>query len=262
VRVLGIESSGRFGGVAILEDGKLVGTIEMGGRTPQGQRVMPSLEWLLARLGLTMKDIHGIGVSAGPGSFTGLRVGVASAKALAWAGGIPVVAVPTLEAMALRLVAVAADALILPLLDARNGAVHGGVYGRENWASGGDRVDAGSEVFAGRVGTVGSEVAAHGGMARLAEDQTAELGVVLQHALELADQRGLNWICPAGEGWTRYEPAIRAGLGSRLLEPDSLLAQASPQSVALIAWQKILRGETADLTTLEPIYQSKGIPAW
>jgi tRNA threonylcarbamoyladenosine biosynthesis protein TsaB len=229
VRILGIESAGRWGGVALVLDGVVAGCVELSGRTPQGQRVMPSVEWLLERMGLGVGDLDGIGVGIGPGSYTGLRVGVAVAKALAWAEGIPLAGVPTLEAMALRAGSIYPRAVILPLLDARSGAVHGGFF-----MGGGE----------------------------LNPSVSAPLGEVVGRAVELAEGQGLEGVCPVGEGWMRYEEQIREILGARLRECPRWLSAGSAVPVGLLAWERIRLGRWESPVTLEPHYQFKGTLAW
>jgi tRNA threonylcarbamoyladenosine biosynthesis protein TsaB len=87
---------------------------------------MPMIRDLLAAQGLTVRDVDLIAAGVGPGSFTGLRIGLAAAKGLAWAGGKPMIGVPTLDAMAAG--HPPADPPICPLIDARKGQVFTAIY--------------------------------------------------------------------------------------------------------------------------------------
>lgn len=98
---LGLETSGTAGGIALVEDGQLLAAADL---SPTGRRhartLVAELNILLAKLDRSPSDCDGVAVSIGPGSFTGLRVGVVCAKTFAYAVGRPVVAVDTLEAIA------------------------------------------------------------------------------------------------------------------------------------------------------------------
>ena len=96
--VLGIDTSTMTGGVALLRDDELVGESVLNIRTTHSERLLPSLEGLLGQGGLDVKQLGLLSVVTGPGSFTGLRIGVATAKGLSYALGIPTVGVTTLEA--------------------------------------------------------------------------------------------------------------------------------------------------------------------
>ncbi|MDI9422556.1 MAG: tRNA (adenosine(37)-N6)-threonylcarbamoyltransferase complex dimerization subunit type 1 TsaB [Bacillota bacterium] len=96
--VLGIDTSTMTGGVALLRDDELVGESVLNIRTTHSERLLPALEGLLGQGGLDVKQLGLLSVVTGPGSFTGLRIGVATAKGLSYALGIPTVGVTTLEA--------------------------------------------------------------------------------------------------------------------------------------------------------------------
>ena len=95
--VLGIDTSTMTGGVALLKDDELVGESILNIRTTHSERLLPALERLLADGGIEAKELDLLSVVTGPGSFTGLRIGVATAKGLSYALGIPSVGVTTLE---------------------------------------------------------------------------------------------------------------------------------------------------------------------
>ncbi|HBN95750.1 MAG TPA: tRNA (adenosine(37)-N6)-threonylcarbamoyltransferase complex dimerization subunit type 1 TsaB [Firmicutes bacterium] len=95
--VLGIDTSTMTGGVALLKDDELVGESVLNIRTTHSERLLPALETLLADGGIEAQELDLLSVVTGPGSFTGLRIGVATAKGLSYALGIPGVGVTTLE---------------------------------------------------------------------------------------------------------------------------------------------------------------------
>lgn len=129
--ILAIETTGAFASVALMHDGKLIGQVEGSDRFSHLQNLMPQIDTVVKDNQLSISDIKAIAVSCGPGSFTGIRIGVSTARALAQILKIPCVAVSSLEALAMR----AGDAkrtLICPILDARRSQVYGGGYYIEN----------------------------------------------------------------------------------------------------------------------------------
>lgn len=125
--VLGIETSGERGSVALLRDDELVAEH----RFPDGYRharnIMLGVADVVSRAGIEKREIDGVAVTQGPGSFTGLRVGVTCAKTLAWVLGLRAVGVPTLDVLA-RNARPDGPATVCPLLDARRSFVYGAVF--------------------------------------------------------------------------------------------------------------------------------------
>lgn len=110
----------------MLADGAVVAERSQPGSRDLAVSLLPLVRTVLADGGCSVGEVGLIAVSSGPGSFTGLRVGMSTAKGLAMATGCAVVSVPTLEALAA--VAVARSGLLCPVLDARKGEVYGGVF--------------------------------------------------------------------------------------------------------------------------------------
>ena len=118
--VLGIETATALGGVAVVSgDGRLLGEITLLGRESHSERIIPAAGELLEALGARQEDLGAVAVSSGPGSFTGLRTGLAAAKGLAFARGVPLFGVPTLEALAAN--APPASGTVCAVLGARRG---------------------------------------------------------------------------------------------------------------------------------------------
>jgi len=126
MKLLAIESATLSGGVALLDDDRLLGEITLNIAITHSERLMSAVDRLFADCGLAPADLGGLAVSVGPGSFTGLRVGLATVKALAMALDLPVAPVPTLDALASRLPFAAAP--VCPILDARKGEVYLSLY--------------------------------------------------------------------------------------------------------------------------------------
>lgn len=128
MKILGIETSGLVGSVALCEDSEALAerSFEKGMR--HGRALVPSLEDIFAEPGIEPGEIDLIAVSHGPGSYTGLRVGVTCAKVLAYTLGKPLVAVSTLDVLAEN--APPEEVNVCPVLDARRKQVYACVYRR------------------------------------------------------------------------------------------------------------------------------------
>lgn len=126
MKILGIDSSGLVASVAIVEDDRLVAEYNLQYKITHSQTLLPMLEEIRNRIHLDMQTIDAIAVAAGPGSFTGLRIGAATVKGLGLALGKPIIPVPTLEGMAYN--CYGTDLLVCPLMDARRNQVYTGLY--------------------------------------------------------------------------------------------------------------------------------------
>jgi len=130
--ILGIETSTKTGSVAIVcEDGVIV-QYSLNIEVTHSERLMATVDRVLKDTGFTMADMDGTAVAIGPGSFTGLRIGLAAVKGLALVTGKPVAAVPTLKALAWNLPYAAYP--ICPMLDARKNEVYAATYAFEGSA--------------------------------------------------------------------------------------------------------------------------------
>lgn len=125
--VIGIESSALVASVAIVRDDSLVAEYTMNNAKTHSQTLLPMLDEIVRASGIELRDVDAIAVSRGPGSFTGLRIGSATAKGLGLALDIPIVEVPTLDAMAYNFYG-ATEAVVCPIMDARRQEVYSGIY--------------------------------------------------------------------------------------------------------------------------------------
>lgn len=126
MKLLVLESSGLVASVAIMEEDKMVGEYTVNYKKTHSQTLLPMLDALVENIGLDLKELDAIAVSKGPGSFTGLRIGSATAKGLAQALQIPIVPVSTLEGLAANLFGT--EGIICPMMDARRNQVYTGIY--------------------------------------------------------------------------------------------------------------------------------------
>jgi tRNA threonylcarbamoyladenosine biosynthesis protein TsaB len=126
VRLLAVETSTLTGAVAVLDSGAVVAESRVSVAVTHGERLMAAIDGVLRAARCELADIDAFAVAQGPGSFTGLRIGLSTVKALAFATGKPVVGVPTLEALAWRLPYCAYP--VCPILDAKKNEVYAGLY--------------------------------------------------------------------------------------------------------------------------------------
>ena len=126
MKILGIDSSGLVAGVAVVQDGTLLGEYTTNYKKTHSQTLLPMLDELKKMIELDLGSIDAIAIAAGPGSFTGLRIGSATAKGLGLALEKPLVEVPTLEGLAYNLCG--SQALVCPIMDARRNQVYTGIY--------------------------------------------------------------------------------------------------------------------------------------
>lgn len=126
MKILAIDSSGLVASVAVLEDDNLIAEYTMNYKKTHSQTLVPMLDEIRNMVDLDLSTIDAIAVAAGPGSFTGLRIGSATAKGLGLALGKPIIPVPTVDALAYNLYG--NEHMICPLLDARRNQVYTGLY--------------------------------------------------------------------------------------------------------------------------------------
>lgn len=126
MKILGLDSSGLVASVAVVEDGVLLAEYTTDYKKTHSQTLLPMLDELRNMIELDMNTIDAVAVASGPGSFTGLRIGSATAKGLGLALDKPVVEVPTLEGLAWNLWGT--DRLVCPLMDARRNQVYTAAY--------------------------------------------------------------------------------------------------------------------------------------
>lgn len=126
MKILALDSSGLVASVAVLQDDILIGEYTVNYKKTHSQTLLPMLEQVKKIIQMDLKEIDAIALAAGPGSFTGLRIGSATAKGLGLALGKPLVAVPTLEGLAYNFWGT--DRLICPMMDARRDQVYTGIY--------------------------------------------------------------------------------------------------------------------------------------
>ncbi|MBD3349277.1 MAG: tRNA (adenosine(37)-N6)-threonylcarbamoyltransferase complex dimerization subunit type 1 TsaB [Candidatus Eisenbacteria bacterium] len=205
--------------VGIVERGELLAERSVEAGRGRSEELMAAVDRVLGRARLSLPRLDGLAVSIGPGRFTGLRVGLATAKGLASAGGLPIFAVPTLEALALTALRGDGGAgYVAPMLDARRGEVYASVF---------------------RAGAVPERVSADG-----AFDPVA----FIRDALDRASGEPVLF---AGSGASLYREDIERAAGDRARFPSG--AAERPDPVALASLAEAADGP-GDVASLRPIY--------
>ena len=126
MKILGIDSSGLVASAAIADEKNIIAEFTVNNKQTQSQTLLPMIEKVVDMSGIELEQIDAIAIAAGPGSFTGLRIGSATAKGIGLALKKPVVSVPTLEGLAYRVSVF--DGIICPIMDARRNQVYTGIY--------------------------------------------------------------------------------------------------------------------------------------
>ncbi|MBI2468584.1 MAG: tRNA (adenosine(37)-N6)-threonylcarbamoyltransferase complex dimerization subunit type 1 TsaB [Candidatus Rokubacteria bacterium] len=218
MRLLAVESSTLTGAVALLEGDTVVAESRLNVAVTHSERLLTAVDQLLAGARWRLGDVEALAVAVGPGSFTGLRIGVSTMKSLAFATGKPLVGIPTLDALAWTLPFAAHP--VCPILDAKKGEVYTALY----------RTDAGR-------------------LERLWEYRAlapAELAARLREAG--------GPVVFVGDGIGPFRELLDAALGAaaRFAPPAHRLPSAA--TVGDLARQALARGEAADPGGLVPLY--------
>ncbi len=227
MRILGIETATQTGGIAIIEDDRVLVEYRLGPRATgdrAGERILVLLERALSDQGLTLDVLDAIAVSIGPGSYTGLRIGLGIVKGLVFGSSLPVVPVSTLAAIAAGVTC--GDETVCPVLDAKKGQLYAARFRRP----GGGR------------------------LLRLSPDTALEPAALVQ-ALD-------GPTVFVGAGLERYGAlfAERIGPAARFLEPAHW--DPRPALVAELGRRALAAGESIAAGALQPAYPRASESEW
>ncbi len=216
--ILAMDTSGPVAGVAVMKDGALAYEGAAVNKMTHSVSMLPMVEEALTRSGLTVSDVDLYAAVTGPGSFTGVRIGVSAIKGMAHGAGKPCIGVDALEALASGLCMT--TGVICPIQDARAGQVYGAAF--------------------------------RSGMppVRLLPDMAEKLPDYLDKVLALAD--GQERLYFLGDGVATYRQAIAERLGERAVFAPAHCSYLRPASVALLA--ELRQEEAVDYLTLAPVY--------
>ena len=232
MRVVGVDTSSATASAALIEDGRLIAERRHPGSStgqaagPAGLRsnhaeiLLPLVEAVIVGARITLAEVSGLAVAIGPGSFTGLRIGLSTVKGLAYGWTIPVVGISTLLAQAARVEDF--DGVICALLDARKNEVYAALFRK--------RQDS---------------------LARLTEDFLVPIGTVIEQVRRVAGDAPCLFI---GDGARRYETLLLDTLGGRAQLCAANSVSSCAAAVARLGMERLRRCETDDLGKLVPVY--------
>lgn len=220
-KILGIDSSGTVASAAMAADGVLVAEFTVNNKLTHSQTLLPMIDQVVQMSGITLKEVDAIAVAAGPGSFTGLRIGASTAKGLGLALGKPIVPVPTLEGLAYRLAGSAG--LVCPMMDARRNQVYTGVY---------------------RVAPNSLEI--------VAEQKAMGIEEILEELAQYQES-----VMLLGDGVARYQETISQAAGLRFQVAPLHLCRQSAASVAALGELYYQQGKIQTAEEHHPIYLRK-----
>ena len=215
--ILAFETSAKAASVALLEGGNLLAESYQNAGLTHSRTILVMAEHLLQSCELTPQDVEAVAVAMGPGSFTGVRSGMAAAKGFAWGRELPLFGVSTLEAMAWGLGEL--EGLICPVMDARRSQVYNALFR----ASGGT-------------------------LTRLRQDRAISMTDLEADLQSLAEPVTL-----VGDGALLCSGSMALPAGRLLLAPEHRRQQRA-SGVALAAWAAMQRDEISDANSLQPNY--------
>lgn len=217
--VLGIDTATRVAGAAVAGDDRLISERLIHNLQTHSQNIIPMISQVMDDAGLKPADLHGIAVTGGPGSFTGLRIGMSAAKAMGLALNLPVISISTLKALAWNLYR--AEGLICPILDAKKNEVYTCAY---------------------RSGDSGLE--------EVFSSAALSPGQLIDYLKEFGAEK-VNFL---GDGVPVYGDTIKTALGGRAIFAPMINAFPRAGAVAELGLAKLRAGSLADPTFLQPVY--------
>lgn len=219
MRALAIDTSTTMAGIAVVDEQGLLAEYMLNDKKTHSQKLVPMLQELLDSMKLTPADIDVFAAVTGPGSFTGLRIGVTTIKALAYAVKKPVVGITSLDALA-NAVTISDGAIVCPMMDARNNQVYTALYRAGNG---------------------------------LMSNTSGYMGVHISELVRQIEEMNMNVIF-TGDGVFLHRDFLKIELGDRcVFMPDFMLQQMAAPA-AQMALSLALRSETINSFDLAPFY--------
>lgn len=217
MKILAFDSTAKTASVALTEDERLLGLCNIDNGLTQSELLLPMAEDLLRSLKLSFKDIELLAVTAGPGSFTGVRIGISLVKGISFTRDIPCVSVSTLEALMQNISSL--RGILVPVMDARRNQVYNAIFRSDE-----------------------------NGISRLTEDRAISIED-LASELSAYDEP----IYLVGDGYQIAKKKL-SELGINTLETPALLIGQNAYSTAVIAAKKYKLGETLSDMEISPVY--------
>ncbi|MCG9127821.1 tRNA (adenosine(37)-N6)-threonylcarbamoyltransferase complex dimerization subunit type 1 TsaB [Candidatus Poribacteria bacterium] len=226
MKILGIDTSTPIGSVALIEDDNIVAEHTLNIVQAHSSRLMPAIDMVLKKWGdITPKDLDGCAVGIGPGSFTGIRIGVATAKSLCYAVDKPIVGISTLEAIGYNLRWT--NGLVCPILDARRSEIYGAIFhGGTDWK-------------------------------RLTDDLCLPIdGFLDELDKHTTSNSAVHFV---GDGLASYGDAIQERLGERAYFAESIFNVPRGATIAHLGAHRLKQGDSDSYWTIVPNYVREGL---
>ena len=218
MKILSIESASVAASCAAADDEKILGEYTLKHKKTHSEKLMPLIEELMQELGLKLSDIDVIAVSQGPGSYTGLRIGAAIAKSLAFAADIRIVSVPTMKSLAANVYD--EHKLIVPVMDAKAGRVYTGIYKWEN-----------------------------GECKEVLEQFPCNIDELIEILNKYKESVIFN-----GDGSVNYRQRIENGLNRKAYFAPEVFNYLKASTLVFIAYKMAVRGDTVSAEEFKPQY--------
>jgi len=221
--ILAIDSSTPVAGVALLDEEKLIREEFVNYKLTHSETLMPMVDRILQACERSLADLTALAVTIGPGSFTGLRIGLAAIKGLSLAARLPVVGVSTLDVIAHNIVC--SDTLVCPLLNARRQEVYTAFYDNRG-------------LFP----------------RRLSDEIACAPRDFAYEALQKAQEMGASRITLLGDGYYPYQDLLSDCLGDRLLTAPSHLMLPRASALGSLAIERAAREDFDEVMPMRPRY--------
>ena len=218
MKILAFDSTAKVASVAVCEDERVLASYSIDNGLTQSELLLPMAEDMLRSLKMSFDDVDIYAAAVGPGSFTGVRIGVSLVKGLAFAKNKPCVAVSTLEALAENIAPL--RGILVPLMDARRSQVYTALFRSDGHT-----------------------------LSRISEDTAISISELADMLSEQFGER----IYLSGDGYTVAYPRLLE-LGVRVEATPELLINESAASVARVAYRKYLNGEYTSDLEISPTY--------
>ncbi len=225
MKILGIDTSTPIGSVALIDGENIVAEHTLNIVQAHSSRLMPAIDTVLKWGDITPDTLDGCAIGIGPGSFTGIRIGIATAKSLCYAVDKPIVGISTLEAIAYNLRWT--DGIVCPILDARRSEIYGSVF--------------------------------HGGTEwhRLTDDLCLPIDAFLNELNKHISQNPTTIF--VGDGLATYGHTVRNQLGETVNFADAIFNVPRGASIARLGAQRMKQGDTDSYWNLVPNYVRIGL---
>ncbi len=228
MKILGIDTSTKICSLGLIEEEAILIEYTFNNLQKKHSSVlMPAIKDIFEKVNLKLQDIDGIAVSLGPGSFTGLRISLGVAKGLSYASSLPLLGIPTLDALAFSLKGV--PCLICPILDAKKDEIYNVVFrGGNNFK-------------------------------KVMDYKCEDINSLLIRLSSLKEK-----IIFIGEGLIRYQEIIKEKIGKDALFIDPQLVFSRGANIAFLGLEKLKKGKKDNVSTLSPLYlrKSEAEMAW